>query len=213
MGVELNSVGDVVLRDARTMRALAEPGRLTVHDALRRGGPMTLAALATAVGMSVAEVRAHVESLAAVGLVELAAEPGRGTDTCAAVGIGVFFEIPDDPEGQSAARALAAQMLLQNADLPRRWATDVEPKLPIEWARAAGMIGAKPIVTPAELAELQAAIERLLEPYLTRVSDAVPAAARPVRVLGFFMPDALSEGNEPDKRNPRELRRRIMRSG
>jgi hypothetical protein len=189
MGVELNSVGDVVLRDARSMRALAEPGRLPVHDALRRRGPMTLEALADKVGMPTDEVRGHVEALADVGLVDRPTDSGSADATWAAVGRGVFFEIPDDPEGQSAARALAAQMLLQNADLPRRWAAEVEPTLPIEWARAAGMLGAKPVVTPTELAELQAAIERLLEPYLTRTDDAVPAAARPVRVLGFFMPE------------------------
>jgi hypothetical protein len=43
----LNAVGDLVLRDAGEMHALADPLRLTLFDAVRRQGPITTAALAS----------------------------------------------------------------------------------------------------------------------------------------------------------------------
>jgi hypothetical protein len=46
--------------------------------------------------------------------------------------------MPDDPEGQAAARQLANAVLLQYIDLPRRWLEDEEPRLPVDWLRASG---------------------------------------------------------------------------
>jgi hypothetical protein len=42
----LNAVGDLVLSDARELRALGDPLRLTVFDLIRRDGPITSTELA-----------------------------------------------------------------------------------------------------------------------------------------------------------------------
>jgi DNA-binding transcriptional ArsR family regulator len=171
---ELNAVGDVVLTEPATMLALAEPARLALLDRLRRAGPSTSADLGT-------DAEEHLRALEEVGLVERD-ESGRWR----AVGRGVFFEIPDDPEGQAAARALSNAMLLHYVDLPIRWVAENEPHLDVEWARAAGLFNARLRMTQDELRELQEALEQLLEPLITREP---PAGAAHVRVLAYFMPE------------------------
>ena len=100
------------------------------------------------------------------------------------------FEMPDDPEGQEAARQLANAVLLQYVDLPRRWLEDDEPRLSIDWLRAAGSFNARMALMPDELRELQAGFELLIEPYATRNVADVPDGAASVRILAYFMPEA-----------------------
>jgi hypothetical protein len=178
--MELNEVGDVVLDNPEATWALADPVRLELLDRLRRAGPSTTAELG-------AEAASHLDELERVGLVErdTSVDPPLWT----AIGKGIFFEIPDDPEGQAAARALTKVMLLQSEGLPRRWVDTVEPTLTADWARATGMFGARVRLTPAELERLQAQLEELLAPYTNRAAEAAPADAETVRILAYFLPD------------------------
>ena len=188
---KLNAVGDVVLEDPRAMRALADPARLALHDALRRHGPAPASELAALVGADSRATAIHLEALEEVGLVERAGPaPDSEQVRWAAVGKGVFFEIPEDAEGQSAARQLRNAMLLQYADLPRCWVTEDEPQLPLEWARAAGLFNARLLVSPDELHHIQESLETALERYLTRQPEAAPPDAVHVRLLSYFMPEA-----------------------
>jgi DNA-binding transcriptional ArsR family regulator len=175
-----------VLTDPRAMRALADPLRLTLHDRLRRHGPATAAELAAHLAATEPEVEQHLRELEASGLV-------TGGERWEAVGKGFVFEIPDEPEGQEAARELGRVMLLQYVDLPRRWVAEDEPRLALDWARAAGLFNARVTVTPDELRGLQEALEQLLEPFLTR--DPAPAGASDVRILGYFLPEAPEPGS------------------
>jgi hypothetical protein len=100
---------------------------------------------------------------------------------------GVYFEIPEDPEGQLAARQLSNVMLAKYAELPASWIRDQEPRLELDWARAAGLFNARVDLTPSELRDLQEELERLLEPFTTRTET--PAGAAPARILAFFMPE------------------------
>jgi len=168
---ELNAVGDVVLTEPAEMRALADPARLSLLDRLRREGSVAMDA----------EAEEHLRALEDVGLVERD-ENGRWR----AVGRGVFFEIPEDPAGAAAARALSNVMLLQYAGLPGRWVDEDEPRLDLEWARSAGLFNARVRMTSDELRELQEALERLLAPLFDRDP---PAGAAHVRVLSYFLPE------------------------
>jgi hypothetical protein len=49
----------------------------------------------------------------------------------------------DEPEGQHAARELSNVMLAKYAALPTAWVREEEPKLELEWARAAGLFNAR----------------------------------------------------------------------
>jgi DNA-binding transcriptional ArsR family regulator len=178
--VEINAAGDLVLIDPAVMRALADSERLTLHDRLRREGPSTAAELAESLDADPADVGRSLEALEKAGLVE------QNGARWSVVGKGIFFEIPDDPAGQQAARKLSNTMLLQYVDLPRRWVAESEPRLTPEWARAAGLFNARLAMTADELRDVQQRLEELLEPYFTR--DAPPGGGE-VRVLAYFLPE------------------------
>ena len=185
---KLNAVGDLVLTDPRAMQALADPFRLALHDHLRRHGPATAADLAAHLDSTEPAVEEHLRELEACGLV-------KRDDRWEAVGKGFVFEIPDDAEGQAAARALSRVMLLQYVDLPRRWVAEDEPRLALDWARAVGLFNARVTVTPDELRGLQEGLEQLLEAFLTRDPADRPRDASEVRILGYFMPAAPLPGS------------------
>jgi DNA-binding transcriptional ArsR family regulator len=185
---DVNAVGDVVLTDPAALRALADPFRLALHDQLRRQGPAAVEQLAGRLREQPSAVREHLEQLERAGLVQGRTREPQAETTWEAVGKGFVFEIPADPIGQAAARELSRAMFLHYADVPRRWANDVEPRLEVDWARAAGLLNARLLVTADELNELQAALERLLEPLLARQADQAPNDAAHVRLLSYFMP-------------------------
>jgi len=178
----VNSVGDLVLTDPQAMRALADPVRLALLDRLRREGPATAAELSST--LQAGGIEGHLEALERFGLV------ARQESRWSAVAKGFVFEIPDDPEGQAAARKLSSVMMLNYVDLPRRWVADDEPRLKLDWARASGLFNARLTVTPDELRNLQEGLERLVEPLITRGADDVPGDAGRVRILAYFLPEA-----------------------
>ena len=83
-------------------------------------------------------------------------------------------------------------MFLRYADRLRRWVTDDEPELPLEWARAAGLFNARLLVSPDELRHIQEQLETLLQPYLTRQ----PAAAPPRLLHASGLAEAAANGLE-----------------
>jgi DNA-binding transcriptional ArsR family regulator len=180
----VNTVGDLVLTEPRALLALAAPVRLRIFDRLRREGPVSPAALAASLAEDESAVDAALEEFQACGLAVV--EDGKWR----AAGRGFVFEMPDDPDGQEAARQLANAVLLQYVDLPRRWLEDDEPRLSIDWLRASGAFNARFALTPDELRELQAGLERLIEPYATREPVEAPDGAAKVRILAYFMPEA-----------------------
>jgi DNA-binding transcriptional ArsR family regulator len=198
----LNSVGDLVLTDPQAMCALADPFRLTLLDRLRREGPATAAELAAHVQATRSVIDQQLQELERFGFVTRSdvASDTETTRWCA-VSKGVMFEVPDDPEGGAAARSLGNAMLLNSIDLPRRWVAEDEPRLELDWVRAAGLFNARVTVTPDELRSIQEGLERLLEPFLTRESDDVPAEAGRVRILSYFMPEA-APGGPPSPEPP-----------
>ena len=196
----LNAVGDLILTDPQAMDALADPVRLSLLDELRRHGPATIEELAQRAGERPEIVCKCLAMMERVGLVERRAlERSQGT-TWAAIGKGFVFEVPEQPVGQAAARALSRTMIVHYADLPRRWAVDDEPELELEWTRAAGLLNARLLVTPEELRDLQHQLERVIAPFLTREPNEVPADAAHVRLLTYFLPEAPLRSGERARR-------------
>jgi predicted transcriptional regulator len=184
----LNAAGDLVLREAEEMRALADPLRLQLFELVRRVGPVTTAGLAEQVGRDAAATERQLEELEGLGFIEVTGEADRRRWSTPAKGL--YFEIPEHgEEAQRAARALSSVMLAAAAELPANWIRDTEPSLSIDWARAAGLFNSRIELAPDELRQLQDAVERLLEPFNTRESRDLPPDATPVRVMAFFMPE------------------------
>ena len=181
--ITVNEVGDVVLVDARQLRALADTDALAAFTWLQKHGPAPAAKVAAELGVSDAVVTARLAGLEAAGLA--ASEDG----TWGAPGRGIFLQLPeDDPDAAAAARALSNVMLLAVEHQPREWVTSIEPALEDSWAGAAGLFNAGVTLTASELDDVQVALERVLEPYLNRPADKVPEDARRVRVLAYFLP-------------------------
>lgn len=185
----LNAVGDLVLSDPRELRALADPLRLTLCDLVRRQGPATATALARQTNEDPSSIDGHLRVLESVGLVEEAGND-RGEVRWKAAVKGIYFEIPRELEGQRAARDLSNVMLAKYATLPAAWVDEEEPKLELEWARAAGLFNARVDLTADELRGIQDELERLLEPFTTRGTEEAPAGAATVRILAYFLPEA-----------------------
>lgn len=182
---EINAVGDLVLTRAVEFRALADPLALRLTDRLRPSTAVATSTLAAETGVPEADVEARLVQLEDAGIVR------RDDDGWTAVAKGLVFEIPDEPlDAQKAARTLTTTMLLQYADVPRRWVDATESGLNVEWARAAGLFNAGVRLTADELRTVQEDLERLLAPYLTRSADDAPDGARRVRLLAYFLPDA-----------------------
>jgi DNA-binding transcriptional ArsR family regulator len=184
----LNAVGDLILTEPRELRALADPLRLTLFDLARRHGPVTTTELARLTEQDRASVEGHLRELESVGVVEQAVADGGDAAWTTSVK-GISFEIPDERRAQQAARDLSNTMLAKYADLPTTWVREEEPKLELEWARAAGLFNARVDLTADELRGIQVDLERLLEPFTARPAEDVPAGAAAVRILAYFLPE------------------------
>lgn len=193
-----NRLGDLEITDPQAMRALAHPVRLAILERLQRYGPATATALAPEVGATPSVTSWHLRHLAGFGLVR-DAEPGadRRQRWWEAAARGFRFEAPADPadeEGRSAARVLSREMFLRAAELPNRWAAEVEPGLDPQWRRLAGLANTRVVLSADELAAVKAAIDEAIEgvlaPYVTREEAERPADARSVRLLRYVLPDA-----------------------
>jgi hypothetical protein len=171
--VRLNDVGDLIVEEPDALRAIADPYRLELIDRVRRGDPVEAGDLP------------HLEALERLGFV------AKDGDRWSAVGKGIYFEIPEELAGQAAARELTKVMLLREAGRPRRWVDEAEPKLTLDWARAAGMFNARVRLTSDELRDVQEELERVLAPYTTRAE--APGDTVPVRVLAYFLPEPPSD--------------------
>jgi DNA-binding transcriptional ArsR family regulator len=191
----LNSVGDLVLITAPELRALADPVRLTLFDLVRREGAATATALAQHLNDDRASIVDHLRALESVGLLEAAGNDDGEVRWKAAVK-GIYFEIPDDPEGQRAGRELSNVMLTKYAALPATWVGEEEPKLGLEWARAAGLFNARIDLTADELRGIQDQLELLLEPFTNRAPAEKPNGVARVRILAYFLPEAGRDGTE-----------------
>jgi DNA-binding transcriptional ArsR family regulator len=195
-----NPYGDVEL-DPRGMRALAHPVRLAILSRLQSGGPSTATALAPLVGATPSVTSWHRRHLAEHGLVRDAEGGSDGRQRWwEAVGTGFRFSAAD--EGSlDAASLLGRTMMEQAADLPERWAREVEPLLEVDWRRSAGLSNTTMEVTADELAEVEAAIERLLAPYVLRKSSGKrPSGTRRVRMMRYVLPDAPGPDEDRDDR-------------
>jgi DNA-binding transcriptional ArsR family regulator len=180
----LNAVGDFVVTEVDELRALADPVRLDLFDLVRQDGPIAVDEACSRLGLAADTAASQLRQLAEAGLIDRDATGRWSTEAR-----GVYFEIPDEPEAQRAARDLSNTMLVKYASLPTEWVRRVEPLLDLAWARAAGLFNTRVELAPDELLRLQEDLERLLEPFINRPVIDGPADASPVRITAYFMPE------------------------
>ena len=186
-----NPYGDVELTP-RSMRALAHPTRLAILGRLQGHGPSTATALAPLVGATPSVTSWHLRHLAEHGLVRDADVESDGRQRWwEAVGRGFRSAPVFEDAGRDAATLLSRVMFDQARDVPDTWAREDEPLLEDEWRVSAGLSNTMVVVTADEAAQIEAAIEEVLAPYVLRKSDPAPVVgARPVRMLRYVLPAA-----------------------
>ncbi|MEV4758161.1 helix-turn-helix domain-containing protein [Micromonospora sp. NPDC049559] len=178
--------GRVTITDPQVMRALAHPARLRIMEHLQStGASVSATECAEVVGLSPSATSYHLRALARFGLVEEA--PGRG-DARERLWRGTVqpwqFAAGQSagPEARAAEGALVEAFLARDIERARDWVRRASDEPP-EWYDVATLSDVMLLVTAEELAELNAAVRELLEPYRRRhrVADP-PPGARPVAV-------------------------------
>ncbi|MFI8533482.1 ArsR/SmtB family transcription factor [Streptomyces aquilus] len=190
-GTSGNRLGDIEITDPKTMRALAHPVRLAVLERLQRNGPATATQLSPHVGATPSVTSWHLRHLAGFGLVRDAeGNVDRRERRWEAVARGFRFEMPDDEDGLSAARALGMEMFARGAQQIERWAAETEPELEPAWRRVARLANTRVVVSAEELVAIEDAVEAVLAPYVTRDAADRPPGTRGVRLLRYALPEA-----------------------
>ncbi|WP_435208385.1 ArsR/SmtB family transcription factor [Micromonospora sp. bgisy143] len=192
-----NPYGDFEITEPQALRALAHPVRLAILDRLQRHGPSTATGLSSHVGATPSVVSWHLRHLATFGLVT---DADGGTSKrerwWQAAARGFRFSLPDDAEGQAAARQLRGEMFARYADAPQQWLLQEEPRLDDTWRGLAGVADTSFVATPDELRQLEETIEELLAPYVRRKEDETPpAGAQVVRMLRYLLPEVADDAS------------------
>lgn len=174
-----------LIRDPKTLRALAHPLRWKLMDVLATYGASTATKCAELLGESVASCSYHLNMLAQYGFV--AEVPGKGRQkpwrlvrhdqSWSSIGM-------DDETALAAEAAGEAFLEKEFASIRERFRG--KDREALEWRRVMGTFASLDFLTAEEAAEVQAKIADVLQPYADRVEheENRPEGARPVR---FFL--------------------------
>jgi DNA-binding transcriptional ArsR family regulator len=189
-----NPMGDLPVTDPQAMRALAHPVRLAVLSYLQRNGPATATQLSPHVGATPSVTSWHLRHLASFGLV-LDADPDevpgdRRQRWWKAAARGFRIEMGEGPESEAAARVLGEQLFDNARRQVDAWLGGPAQQLDHTWLRVSGVSNTRVRLTAAELDEINGKIDQLLGTYVLRPDRDVPADARDVRILRYFLPAA-----------------------
>ncbi len=199
------SRGDQLIRDAPTLRALANPIRYALYELVATSGPLTATDAAAIVGQSPTTCSFHLRQLARYGLIEdVDAEHGRSRPwRVRQAGLRV---VPSDHDAGLAATALAGVMRQRVFARLGEW-DEERSAWPDAWQRSAGEADYLLYLTLDELVELKDQLRTLLAPYAERLADPArrPAGARAVEAVTILHPvgPPPSEGPTPVPDTPR----------
>lgn len=186
------------LDDPRTMRALAHPLRLRLLELLTVRGPMTATGCSDVVDESPASCSFHLRMLAKYGFVEEAAGGTGRSRPWQVTSVGNRWRTGPDvpPATRAAGELLAAEIRRRDQDALAAY-LDRSDEFGPEWHDAVVHSQWSSYLTPAELAEINATLLAIWEPYLERLTD--PAARPPGSALvhmfahGFPKAEGLDE--------------------
>jgi DNA-binding transcriptional ArsR family regulator len=182
----------IELTDPRALRAVAHPIRLELIGLLRRSGPLTATQAAARIGESPASCSFHLRQLAKYGLVEEAGG-GRGRERpWRATAIYTSWQPAGDDADRAEATAMLSRVVVERYfEQALEWLERSRSEPP-EWADVADIGDRILYVTPAELAEIDARLNELLDGFQGRMEDpaARPEGARPVNLIRLLLPIA-----------------------
>lgn len=170
------------ITDPKAMRALAHPLRIRLLELVAVHGPITAARCAEFVDQSPSNCSFHLRTLAEHGYIERA-EGATGRDRPWRI-IDVtqnWARDPEEPDADAAASMLGE--VFQEWEFGRIRDGRHLP-VPDAWKGRLMEAGATLFLTPGEADELRAGYQRLIDPFISRITDPTlrPAGAEPVRV-------------------------------
>lgn len=164
------------LHDARALRAVAHPLRLTLLSLLRRKGSLTATAAAADLGESSGSCSFHLRQLAKYGLVEPAPADGGRAKPWRATALATSWSIDtDDEEFADASDELTRVIAARHVSELGRWLANRREE-PAAWRNIGTLDDTQLWLTPDELADLQQTIERLVEPFTDSERQTAPPA-------------------------------------
>jgi DNA-binding transcriptional ArsR family regulator len=178
------------LTDARALRALAHPVRLSLLGLLRRRGPLTATEAGKLLGETPTTCSFHLRQLARYRLVEEAgggrgrARPWKAT--------ALFTNIPDaaaDPDVSAASDVLSSIIAERYSASLIGW-IERRRNEPEEWRDAALFSDTMMYLTADELRQLRASVQDLLREYEHRLDDpgSRPPGARLIDAITLAFP-------------------------
>jgi DNA-binding transcriptional ArsR family regulator len=179
--------GRIVLSDPRAIRALAHPARLAIIEALLPGEELTATEAASVTGLSPSATSYHLKALQRWGIVAPGQPRADGRDRpwkATGHSIQVSSGAPHTVLAETAVvgvffdrnRTLATEFLEHQDDEPAQWRQTMELGSGDYW------------LTAEELAEISAALRRVLEPYDQRRRGSRPDGSRRVRIARLIVP-------------------------
>lgn len=186
------------LRDAREFTALAHPLRQAIIELLTVNGPMTATELGAELGQTPANCSWHLRRLAELDFVE-EAEGGTGRRRPWRV-CNVGFTVAEEdlgPESLAAAQQLES-LWLQRA-LDRYHAARVVGVRDPLWGPAMSCVEDAAWLTPAELAEINEAVHRIVSAHRGRLHDPAsrPEGSRLCEFVAWGVPVDLGDVEAP----------------
>ena len=195
---------DVRTLDSGALRALAHPVRVRLYDILSQQGPQTASSLAAMTGESSGSTSYHLRALAKHDLIREI--PDRGTARerwWERPSGGVSFPGPDSlrtPGGRAATQVVMGEFLdRRHEQLMRFVGTTLRDELD-PWAENALITSATVSLTAAQLGEVNARIQRVIDDVVDeyRVDEAADAAPSVDRRIVSLRAEAFPITTESD---------------
>ena len=176
--------------DAKTMRALAHPVRISLLELLMIDGPMTATMAGERIGESPTTCSFHLRQLSKYGFVEEAGGGAGRNRPWRVTSIGMTMgEEGVDPQADLAATALQRMFRERHLRRLQHW-RETRAGYPKEWREVGREDQYAFWATAKELGELEAELARVLMRYVDRLADrsARPPGSRAVEVLQVIFP-------------------------
>jgi DNA-binding transcriptional ArsR family regulator len=181
--------GRIVLSDPRAIRALAHPARLALIEALLPGEELTATEAASLTGLSPSATSYHLKALERWGIVAAGQPRADGRDRPWKA-LGRSIEVSSDvPPNVLAETAVLGVFLDRNRALATEF-LEHQDEEPPQWRDAMELANSDYWLTSGELAEVSAALRRVLEPYEQRRRGSRPDGSRRVRIVRLIVPRA-----------------------
>jgi DNA-binding transcriptional ArsR family regulator len=178
------------LTDAREIRALAHPLRMSLLEALGREGPLTATEAGELLGESPANMSFHLRTLAKYGYVEEAPGGTGRQRPWRRVAVGHELELDSDEAAASiAAQTLSRHIAARALERRAEWEA-TRTSFPQEWRDASFAFDSLLYLTADELEAVGGELLALLDRYAERGPDRSkrPAGAYPVALVAHGHP-------------------------